>query len=113
MATDDVSVRRIAWAGGLIAATVVLVVAAMVIELLRFGVPLDGARGVERGSAFDGPALESAPQPALQRYRREKRQLLESTATTEPGYARIPIESAMRLLSEQGLRAAPVAGGER
>ena len=107
MPAHDVSVRRIALAGGLIAATVLLVVAVIVIELRAWGVPLDGARDAGAPPSFGGAALESAPQPQRQRERDAKQRLLDATGPADAaGVARIPIATAMALMTQQGLRAA-------
>jgi hypothetical protein len=106
MPAHDVSVRRIALAGGLIAATVLLVVGVIVIELRAWGVPLDGERDITAQPTFDGAALESAPQPQRQREREAKQRLLDATGPADAaGSARIPIATAMALMTQQGLRA--------
>lgn len=110
-AADDVSARRIVLAGAGIAAVVAIAVTVVVVELRAWGVPLDGDRGADRRVAIPGAELQVAPQPDLQRYRDEKQRLLDATAWADAasGVARIPIEQAMALLSERGLRAAPAA----
>jgi hypothetical protein len=109
----DVAVRRIAVAGALIAGTVALVVAAIVFELRLWGVPLDGRRALEKDRAAQGAALESAPQPDLRRFLAEKARELEAIGIVDrrAGIARIPIESAMELMTQRGLRAAPGEDG--
>ena len=110
MPAHDVSVRRIALAGGLIAATVALVVGVIVLELRAWGVPLDGERDITARPTFDGAALESAPQPQRQRERDAKQRLLDATGPSDvAGTARIPIATAMALMTQQGLRAAGAA----
>ena len=103
----DVAVRRVAGAGAIIAGTVALAVGVIVLELRHWGVPLGGAAVLAPESGVEGPGLESAPQPELRRYREEKARQLEAIGwvDAQAGVARIPIESAMRLLSEEGLRA--------
>jgi len=106
----DVAVRRIALAGALIAGTVVLVVAVIVLELRHWGVPLDGLRRIGHDPhAAQGVALESAPQPELRRYLAEKQRQLEAIGYVDrkAGIARIPIDAAMELMTQRGLRAAP------
>lgn len=110
MPAHDLSVRRIALAGGLIAATVLLVVGVIVLQLHAWGVPLDGERDVTTQPAFGGAALESAPQPQRQRERDAKQRLLDTTGPGDAaGIARIPIATAMALMTQQGLRAAGAA----
>jgi hypothetical protein len=110
MPAHEVAVRRIALAGGLIAATVLLVVGVIVLELRAWGVPLDGEREITAGPTFDGAALESAPQPQGQRERDAKQRLLNATGPADAaGVARIPIATAMALMTQQGLRAAGAA----
>ena len=55
----------------------------------------------------DGPRLQSAPQADLGSYRARKAAELAAIGPLdgEPGWARIPLERAMDLMSEQGLRA--------
>jgi len=54
-----------------------------------------------------GPRLQSAPQPDLGSYRARKQAELAAIGPIEgePGWARIPLDRAMDLMSEQGLRA--------
>jgi len=54
-----------------------------------------------------GPRLQSAPQPDLGSYRARKQAELAAIGPLEgePGWARIPLERAMDLMSEKGLRA--------
>jgi hypothetical protein len=108
MPLHDVPVRRIVLAGAFIAATVLLVVGVIVLELRAWGVPLDGERGVAAEPTFDGAALESAPQAERQRERDAKQRLLNATGPVDgaSGMARIPIATAMALMTQQGLRAA-------
>lgn len=105
----DVALRRVIGAGALIAGTVALAVGAIVLELRSSGVPLGGPAPLEAAARVEGPALESAPQPELQRYRAEKARELEALGWVDAraGIARIPIDSAMRLMAEDGLRAVP------
>ena len=107
-AADNVSVGRIGLAGAGIVATVVVVVAVIVVELREWGVPLDGARSTARRVDIPGAELQAAPHPDLLRYQAEKQRQLEATGWVDAtaGIARIPIGQAMALLSERGLRAA-------
>lgn len=52
-------------------------------------------------------SLQSAPQLDLQRYRAQKQAELDRTGADPdaPGFARIPIDRAMTLMTERGLRA--------
>jgi hypothetical protein len=111
MPTDDISVRRIVVAGALIAGTVALVVGVVVAGLTFWDLPLAGPRRADYALGEPAPALESAPQPELRRYRDYKQKLLTTSAWVDrgAGIARIPIATAMTLLSEQGLRAAAAA----
>ncbi|MBO9512612.1 MAG: hypothetical protein J7549_00730 [Variovorax sp.] len=58
-------------------------------------------------AAAPGPRLQSAPQPDLGSYRARKQAELAALGPieNEPGWARIPIDRAMDLMSEHGLRA--------
>ena len=101
MPTDDISVRRIVLAGVLIAGTVALVVGAILAGLAHWDLPLAGPRRADYSMREPAPALESAPQLDLQRYRDDKRRLLTTSAWVDrsAGIARIPIAEAMTLLS--------------
>jgi hypothetical protein len=110
--THDISVRRIALAGGAIGGTVAVVIAAVLFTLHEAGVPAGGERfAPPLGFVVSGPQLQSAPQIDLARYRREKTQELGQTRWVDArhGVARIPIASAMQLLAE-GAASAPGAG---
>jgi hypothetical protein len=111
MRNDDISVRHILIAGALIAGTVALVVGVVVAGLRHWDLPLAGPRRADYALHEPTPSLESAPQPGLRRYRDEKRKLLTTSAWVDrnAGIARIPIATAMTLLSEQGLRAGAAA----
>ncbi len=111
MPTDDISVRRIIVAGALIAGTVALVVGAVITGLGHWDLPLAGPRRADYALREPAPVLESAPQPELRRYRDDKQNLLTTSAWVDrrAGIARIPIATAMTLLSEQGLRAGVAA----
>lgn len=66
-----------------------------------------GERSTELSQAADPPRLQTAPQPDLDSYRAQKRAELDATgpAPDAPGFARIPLERAMALMTERGLRA--------
>jgi hypothetical protein len=105
----DVDVRRVVVAGALVAATVAAVVAAIVFALQRAAVPLDGARDARPDVPTAGLSLESAPQLDLQRERAAQRTRLQSAGWVDEsaGIAHIPIDDAITLLGERGLRAVP------
>ena len=94
-------------------------VAALVAVLLVVAAAAGGMsllQPVRRTTAADAPVPDAASQPALQtapqldlaRYRAQKQRELDSTgpAPGEPGFARIPLARAMDLMVERGLRAA-------
>ncbi|HSC64202.1 MAG TPA: hypothetical protein VLD35_11235 [Caldimonas sp.] len=111
MPPDDVSVRRIVLAGALIAGTVALVVGVIVLILAHWHLPLGGPSSADYAIREPEPALESAPQLDLQRYRQAKQALLTTSAWVDrsAGVDRVPIATAMTLLTDQGLRAASAA----
>ena len=106
---DDVAMHRIVAVGACIAGSVALVVAAIVFALRQSGVPLDGRRDMRNDVAIPGPVLESAPQPDMQRDREDKARRLAATGWVDAraGIAHIPVETAMALMTQRGLRAAP------
>jgi hypothetical protein len=112
MPRHDVSVRGVAVGGTAIGVTVALVIAAVLFTLHEAGVPPGGARLTAPGVRVQvpGPALQSAPQIDLQRYRAEKQRLLDARGWADPRHqtARIPIASAMALLAD-GAASAPGA----
>ena len=105
----DIATRHIAAAGACIAIAVALVVGVIVLALQQAGAPPDGARDPRPDIALEGVPLESAPQPDLQRYLAQKQQRLESAGWVDApaGIAHVPIDTAMALMSERGLRAVP------
>jgi hypothetical protein len=110
-ADDTVSVRHIVIGGALIAGTVALIAGAVVAGLTHWQLPLAGPNQADYALPATTPPLESAPQPDLRRSREDKQKLLTTSAWVDrgAGIARIPIATAMTLLSERGLRAAPAA----
>jgi hypothetical protein len=110
-ADDTVSVRHIVIGGALIAGTVALIAGVVVAGLTHWQLPLAGPNQADYTLPAMTPALESAPQPDLRRSRDDRRTLLTTSAWVDrgAGIARIPIATAMTLLSESGLRAAPAA----
>jgi hypothetical protein len=105
----DVDARRVVIGGVMIAAAVAAVVGAIVFGLHRADVPLDGARDARPDGIDAGVALESAPQLDLQRERAAQRLRLQSAGWVDQsaGIAHIPIDDAIALLGERGLRAVP------
>ncbi|HMC17259.1 MAG TPA: hypothetical protein VKI18_16610 [Albitalea sp.] len=111
MAAHDVDVRKVVVAGALVAGGVAAAVLAVAMLLRHWDVPLDvdpvrtPAAPREPAAA---PALHSAPQFDLQRYRAEKERLLATTewVAGEPGIVRIPIDTAMALLAGRAASAA-------
>ncbi len=104
MARADVHARAIAWGGAAIVLAVAVAVLAVFALLRHWDMPAgtDRAR-LPYPSAFAGPALQSAPQVELARYRAEKRALLESSAWVDAahGVVRIPIASAIEVMVER------------
>jgi hypothetical protein len=92
----------------LLAVLVAVFAAACAMWLLQ-PAPGTAASGGPVGDAATRPALQSAPQLDLARYRAQKQRELDSVGPVagEPGFARIPLSQAMDLMAERGLRAAP------
>jgi hypothetical protein len=98
-------------------AVAVLLAVLLVVAAAAGGMSL--LQPVRRAAATDKPAPNAATQPALQsapqldlaRYRAQKQRELDSTGPVpgEPGFARIPLAQAMEMMTERGLRAAPPA----
>jgi hypothetical protein len=113
MSGPELRSGRIAIAGAAIAGTVVGVVAVVLLWLHERPLPPGGARlSLPYDLTVPGPALESAPQPALQAYRAEKAQRLHGRGWVDAahGIVHIPIEDAMALMVA---RAASAPGGGR
>jgi hypothetical protein len=98
----DVATRPILWTGIAIATTVAVVVGAVFLLLAWW----DAAPDIDRvrmpyAVEVSGPALESAPQLDLARYRAEKQRILDSAAwlDAQRGIARIPVADAMAWLA--------------
>ncbi|MFL6663956.1 MAG: hypothetical protein ACJ8G7_17420 [Rhizobacter sp.] len=105
MPRDDIDTRHILWAGAAIAGSVAIVVIAVLLLLRLWHTPAGADRARLGYDLFvDGPALQSAPQPDLARYRAEKAKILATSDWVDAphGIVRIPIDAAMRLLVEQG-----------
>lgn len=109
----DVSTRPILWAAAAIAGTVGIVIVS-VFALLHFaGTPVGGERlRFDFRFDLDAPGLSSAPQPQLERYRREKARRLDSAGWVEQeaGIAHIPIADAMDLLAQRAAQTASAPG---
>src|SRR4051812_9224401 len=102
MSGPDLRAGRIAIAGAAIAGTVIGVVAVVLLWLHERQLPAGGARLPQPYTlAIPGPALESAPQPALQGYREEKSRQLHGRGWVDVahGIVHIPIEDAMTLMA--------------
>jgi len=104
MPTHDVNTTRIAGAGLAIALGVALAVAA-VFMLLGAWHTAPGADNVRADYLPDipNPALQSAPQLDMDKYREEKRRLLDSSGWVDArqGIVHVPISTAMDLLVAQ------------
>jgi hypothetical protein len=100
---DEVSARRLAPLLILLAAAIALILA--VASMLQHSWGLLSAHDVS-GNRLHGPApaLETAPQNALQDYLAQKKSRLDGYAWIDPAQhlARIPIEEAMRALTQGG-----------
>ncbi len=113
MAEPDLRTGRIAIVGATIAGTVLGTVALVLLWLHASHLPPGGARLPQPYAVtIPGPALDSAPQAALQAYRAEKARWLHGRGWVDAsqGIVRIPIEDAMALMAA---RAASAAGGGR
>ncbi|HKB55581.1 MAG TPA: hypothetical protein VKD22_16405 [Ramlibacter sp.] len=102
MPTHDVDTRRIVIGGSAIALAIALVIVAVFLLLRLWGMPPDTDRVRLPGRVrIEGPALQSAPQLDLARYRAEKQRLLDSGAWLDASHqhARMPIAAAMGLLA--------------
>jgi len=112
MPAHDIAPTRIALVGAAIGATVLAVVAAVLIWL-HFAHLNPGGDRLTRPYhvGVPGAALESAPQPDLRRDRAEKRRRLESAGWVDrrAGIAHIPIETAIALRAAGAASAAPPA----
>jgi hypothetical protein len=98
----EIASRPVVWTGIAIATTVAVVVGAVFLLLALWDAPPDTSRvRLPYVLEVPGPALESAPQPDLARYRAEKQRILESAAwlDAQRGIARIPVADAMAWLA--------------
>jgi hypothetical protein len=105
----DVHVRAVIAAGAIVATGVGSAVLAAVLLLHHWSLPaqVDTARPLP--ARWPAPALQSAPQLDLERYRADKEALLRRTEPVagEPGVARIPIDTAMALMARRAASAPP------
>lgn len=98
---DEASMRRVGPLLILLVAAVALVLAAVAALTRLWGV--EATSGWRNETRLEGPepALETAPQRALDDYLESKRRILDSYGWVDPSrhLARIPIEAAMRALA--------------
>lgn len=99
----DIAVRPILATGVAIALVIALVVAAVLIWLRAAAIAPGGDRLDLRETAAGAPGLSSAPQPEMQRERREKEARLHSAGWVDrkAGIAHIPIDDAMDILASR------------
>lgn len=111
MPAPDIDVRGVARAGMAIGIAIAMVVGSVLL-LLRAWQVSPGADRVRLPYelVIEGPVLQSAPQPELAAELARKARLLDTSGwvDSDKGVVRIPIDTAMRLLVEQG-----AAGGGR
>src|SRR5262245_27634310 len=107
MPLRDVAAGRVLVVCGGLALTVALVVGVVAGVLAWRGVPFDGARSATGERGVRGAVLQPAPQPDLARARAVREAATRTTAWVDrpAGLARIPVDTAMTLLSERGVRA--------
>ena len=80
MPGHDVNSRAIAYAGGAIALTVAVVIAAVFLLLRHWDLPAGADRArLPYQVVMPGPALQSAPQQDLAQYRNQKHSALPAT----------------------------------
>jgi hypothetical protein len=112
MQAPDSTPRRVVLA---LAGLLLLAGAAMAAALWLLHPPGTRSQSPAAFSSAAGAAeLQTAPQPDLQRYRAQKNAELAATgpAADAQGFARIPVDRAMALMTERGLRAeAPQQAG--
>lgn len=108
MRAPDSTPRRVAMAlAGLLALAACAMAATLWLLPPRTAPTAEDTRTARLSRAADPPLLQTAPQPELDSYRAHKRAELDATgpAPDAPGFARIPIDRAMALMTERGLRA--------
>ena len=103
MSLRDVAAGRVLLICTGLALVVALVVGGVAGGLAWRSVPFDGARSAAGERGVEGPMLQPAPQSDLTR--------TTAWIDRDAGVARIPVETAMTLMAERGLRAA-AAGSE-
>jgi hypothetical protein len=113
MSLRDVAAGRVLLICTGLALVVALVVGGVAGGLAWRSVPFDGARSAAGERGVEGPMLQPAPQSDLTRARAAREASTRTTAwiDRDAGVARIPVETAMTLMAERGLRAA-AAGSE-
>jgi len=108
----ELPVGRIALAGAAVAGTVLGAVGVVLLWLHAHELPAGGERPAQTVVLVGaGPALQSAPQPDLARYRAEKARELHALGWVDGGrgIARIPIDDAMALLAAHAASAPETA----
>jgi hypothetical protein len=116
MPAHDIDARRITIVGASLLLVVVLAVLAVFALLRHEDMPPGEDRvGVPYNLAMPSPALQSAPQIDLPRYRAEKQRILDGSGwvSGEHGVVRIPIATAMALLAHEPASAASAARAAR
>jgi hypothetical protein len=95
----DISARGLALGAAVVLAGIVFSLAAAALLAARVAAP---ATGASRGAppAIEGAVLQTAPQQDLAAFLREKQARLESYGPVDAQHVHIPIEQAMRLLSQ-------------
>jgi hypothetical protein len=109
MPDRDINSRRIAFAGGLMVAVVLLAVAIVLGLLHAWNLSVRGGSGAPLDAPISGARLEAAPQAERDAYFAGKRRELESYGWMDAKgqLAHIPIEVAMQLIAERA--SAPLA----
>jgi hypothetical protein len=101
---DGIDIRKVTRIGlGIIVALVVVVAAAVGLTRRLDELPAGGVMPPP-ATWISGPVLETDPQARLGRYLQDKQARLQGYAwiDRQAGIARIPLEQAMRALTEQG-----------
>lgn len=108
MLAPELPGTRIAIAAAAIAGTVIGAVAVVLLWLQATHMPPGGERLQQPyARVMPGPALQSAPQPELARYRAQQQERLHGSGWVDAaqGVVHIPIEDAMALLAAGGASA--------
>ena len=109
-AADSAPRRAVFLLAGLLA----LAACAMGLVMWLLHPPMAGSQRPADFSTAEGAAqLQTAPQPDLDTYKAQKRAELDAVGPEPdaPGFARIPVDRAMALMTERGLRADAAAKG--